>query len=80
MRWRAGLGIGPETIAGSLSISPPDDTFRSAGYIGKFPSAGRTLGADEICGSYVVLDFSFGLAVGLPIAVMLFGWNTPWVR
>ena len=59
-----GLGLGPEDFAGSISISPPDDTFWNPGFVGKFPTAGRTLSADEICGNYIVFDASAGFMIG----------------
>jgi hypothetical protein len=71
----AGLGLGPEDIAASLSISPPK--MWGKGYIGKCINAGRTLSADEICGSYLLLDFSFGLFVGGSVSLLLFGINGP---
>jgi hypothetical protein len=72
----AGIGIGPEDIAGSLAISPPD--FWGPGFVGKFPSAGRSLSLDEICGNYMLLDFSFGLVLGYSFTLLMFGLNTPW--
>lgn len=71
----AGLGAGPEDIAASMAISPPD--MWGAGFIGKCMTAGRTLSADEICGNYVVLDFSVGLLVGASFSLLIFGFNLP---
>jgi hypothetical protein len=73
-----GLGLGPEDFAGSISISPPDDTFWNPGFVGKFPTAGRTLSADEICGNYIVFDASAGFMIGGSFSLLLFGCNTPW--
>jgi hypothetical protein len=70
-----GLGVGPEDIAASLALSPPD--MWGAGYIGKCITAGRTLSADEICGNYIVLDFSAGLFVGGSFSILMFGINLP---
>jgi hypothetical protein len=72
----AGVGIGPEDIFGSISISPPD--FPGPGTVWKFPSAGQSLSADEITGNYVLLDFSCGLGLGFSVGLMLIGMNTPW--
>jgi len=70
-----GVGIGPEDFAGSVAVAPTD--FWGPGFIGKFPTAGRTLSADEICGSYMVIDASAGLILGGSIALLLFGMNGP---
>lgn len=70
-----GVGIGPEDFAGSLAIAPTD--FWGPGFIGKFPTAGRTLSADEICGSYMVIDASAGLFLGGSLSLLLFGMNDP---
>lgn len=72
----AGVGLGPEDIFGALSIAPPE--FWGPGFIGKFPTAGRTLSADEICGNYMVFDASAGFILGGSVALLLFGLNTPW--
>jgi hypothetical protein len=70
-----GVGIGPEDFFGSIAISPSD--FWGRGFIGKFPTAGRTLSVDEICGSYMVIDASAGLFLGGSAALLLFGMNDP---
>ena len=69
----AGVGIGPEDVIGSLSWSPSE--LPSAGFIGKFPWAGRTLSADEICGNYWFIDLSGGCFEGASVAIMFFGAN-----
>lgn len=71
----AGLGLGPEDIFASCTLSPFD--FESVGWIGKSALVGRSLSPDEICGNYLLLDFSGGCFLGASIAVMFFGFNTP---
>lgn len=71
----AGVGIGPEDVIGSLSWSPSE--LPSAGFIGKFPWAGRTLSVDEICGNYWFIDLSGGCFEGASAAIMFFGANAP---
>jgi hypothetical protein len=71
----AGFGLGPEDIAGSVTISPPD--YLSAGWVGKSVLAGRTLSFDEITGNYLLVDFGAGCFVGGSIAALFFGFNTP---
>jgi hypothetical protein len=71
----AGLGLGPEDIAGSVTITPFD--YPSAGWVGKSVLAGRTLSLEEICGNYLLLDLSGGCFLGGSIAVLFFGFNIP---
>jgi hypothetical protein len=71
----AGLGLGPEDIEGSITLTPPD--LPSVGCIAKTVLAGRTLSLDEICGNYLLLDLSGGCFLGGSIAVLFFGFNTP---
>jgi hypothetical protein len=71
----AGFGLGPEDIAGSVTIAPPD--YLSAGWVGKTVLAGRTLSLDEICGNYLLVDFGAGCFVGGSVAALFFGFNTP---
>ena len=71
----AGLGLGPEDIVGSITISPPD--FLNVGWVGKTVLAGRSLSLDEISGNYLLLDFGAGCFVGGSVAALFFGFNTP---
>jgi hypothetical protein len=72
-----GLDLGVEDFEeGSLSLSPTDFGW-SPGFVGKFPTAGRSLSADEICGTYLVVDFNAGVILGWSISFLLFGGNGP---
>jgi hypothetical protein len=71
----AGLSLGPESIAGSFTMSTTN--FPSRGVIGKFITAGTSLSKEEICGAYLVIDFGVGVGIGWSPAVLLFGFNLP---
>lgn len=71
----AGGALGPESIAGSLTMSNSD--FPSDGFFAKLPIAGTRLNRDEICGTYLVVDFGLGVGLGGGCALMLFGFKFP---
>jgi hypothetical protein len=71
----AGFSYGPESIAGSLTMSTTD--FKSAGFIGKFITAGTRLNKDEICGTYLVFDVGFGFPLGYSLSFLMFGFKFP---
>ena len=71
----AGLNVGPEDVLGSITITPFD--YPSIGWIGKSALVGGTLSPEEICGNYLLVDFSGGCFLGGAIAVLFFGFNTP---
>lgn len=72
----AGLGAGPEDLLGSAAVAPLDMPF-GTGYIGKLSMAGLALSADEICGNYILVDFSAGFILGGSLSLLLFGINAP---
>jgi hypothetical protein len=71
----AGFGLGPEDIAGSITISRPE--YFSAGWVGKSVLVGRSLSVDEICGNYLLLDFGVGCIDGKSWTALFFGFNIP---
>ena len=70
----AGLNVGPEDVAGSITVTPFD--MPSKGWVGKSVLVGGTLSFDEICGNYLLVDFSGGIYLGGSIAFLFFGFNS----
>ncbi len=71
----AGGGLGLSLAPFSASVSFPG--FPSPGFIGKFPMAGASLSADEICGTYLAFEIAAGAVYGVSFTCLLFGIHLP---